>query len=732
MSSTNPTQLTLYAVKQSQLTTAEVDQNFLNLQQTADAAQTSDQVALAIANNSNLGNLQTPVQNAITAAVTAMAQQLTAALSSPNPANITGFKDGSGPVMNLPDFLAYILQVARSGGAVTPPSAPVIITNPYLLFGPSATVTITNASPMVVTWTGHGKPAGSPVQFASTGSLPAPLVAGKVYYVLAAGLATNTFEIGLTAGGAAINGTGAGSGTHTGWSSADVNDAPVYRSGTYSGTTVTTRDLQLTQNGTVIQTITNVADGQTLPNLAASFGNANVGIVELANYGQAVPVSNPSASYPVAAVAGVPAVITAASLTPTANGYLLSVGSWTNTPTGYIKQILNNTNTVVLALTDATTSLLLPTASAPPGASLTARVVATNAASGVGGTGVTPSVSTPPLIVPGGQVPSYTGVASDGTRPVPPGFDPQAVYQVGIPMTRNFGAALYNPDANGYSWQDYLNGNPYGNPFLKPQATGQVFNVPQAGEWSMLVTPSNATGAGAPYMTASVRVAAAAGGGGGGASTFVDISSMGTNSAASGTIAPPGLIQSGDLLLLTASNNGPQSWSTPTGSWTIDDVLQFLTTYGEEAGTWVKFATGSEPASYTLTPAAAEIFGAILVAYRGVVTGIVAHNENKSDSANSNTPSPVWLTVPYTDQQRVVLIGVLDCNASCSATWTKPDSTWSLRGQVDFLGASGQWASIVVMDKLMSGSGNTGSIAASATLSGGALANWMTFTKVIA
>jgi len=80
----------------------------------------------------------------------------------------------------------------------------------------NATVTISNATPGVVSWAAHGLLAGAPVNFSTTGVLPAPLVPGQTYYVLAAGLAAGAFEIGATPGGAAINTTTAGSGVHTG------------------------------------------------------------------------------------------------------------------------------------------------------------------------------------------------------------------------------------------------------------------------------------------------------------------------------------------------------------------------------------------------------------------------------------------------------------------------------------------------------------------------------------
>lgn len=77
----------------------------------------------------------------------------------------------------------------------------------------SATVTITIASPGVVTWTGHGFIPGMPVVFTTTGALPTGITAGTVYYV--GTVATNTFEISATLGGAAINTSGSQSGTHT-------------------------------------------------------------------------------------------------------------------------------------------------------------------------------------------------------------------------------------------------------------------------------------------------------------------------------------------------------------------------------------------------------------------------------------------------------------------------------------------------------------------------------------
>jgi hypothetical protein len=75
-------------------------------------------------------------------------------------------------------------------------------------------VTISQATPGVVTWNAHGLAAGTPIIFSTTGTLPTGLLPGVTYYVVET-IATNTFSVAATPGGAAINTTGAGSGVHT-------------------------------------------------------------------------------------------------------------------------------------------------------------------------------------------------------------------------------------------------------------------------------------------------------------------------------------------------------------------------------------------------------------------------------------------------------------------------------------------------------------------------------------
>lgn len=77
----------------------------------------------------------------------------------------------------------------------------------------NATITMTIASPGVITDTGHGFSANQPVKFKTTGALPTGLTANTWYYVLSP--TTNTYNLSATPGGAAINTTGSQSGVHT-------------------------------------------------------------------------------------------------------------------------------------------------------------------------------------------------------------------------------------------------------------------------------------------------------------------------------------------------------------------------------------------------------------------------------------------------------------------------------------------------------------------------------------
>lgn len=78
---------------------------------------------------------------------------------------------------------------------------------------PVSPVTLTIASPGVVTWAAHGLPANTSIYFTTNGTLPTGIVAGTEYFVKTP--ITNSFNISATAGGAAINFTGSQSGVQT-------------------------------------------------------------------------------------------------------------------------------------------------------------------------------------------------------------------------------------------------------------------------------------------------------------------------------------------------------------------------------------------------------------------------------------------------------------------------------------------------------------------------------------
>lgn len=78
----------------------------------------------------------------------------------------------------------------------------------------SATITMTIASPCVVTWPGRTWVEGEPIKFSTTGTLPTGLVAGTAYYVKSP--SGNTCNVAATPGGTAINTSGSQSGIHAG------------------------------------------------------------------------------------------------------------------------------------------------------------------------------------------------------------------------------------------------------------------------------------------------------------------------------------------------------------------------------------------------------------------------------------------------------------------------------------------------------------------------------------
>lgn len=103
----------------------------------------------------------------------------------------------------------------------------------------TATVTMTIASPCVVTWTSHGLTEGAAVVFTTSGALPTGITSGTTYYV-GKSPGANTFNVSTSranvVAGTSVNTSGSQSGTHT---ATNGDSTP----GTGSGTT----ELELVQ-----------------------------------------------------------------------------------------------------------------------------------------------------------------------------------------------------------------------------------------------------------------------------------------------------------------------------------------------------------------------------------------------------------------------------------------------------------------------------------------------------
>lgn len=135
----------------------------------------------------------------------------------------------------------------------------------------SATITVTIASPAVVTWTAHPLHEGCAIIFSTTGALPTGITAGTIYYV-GKGTTDNTFNIATSfanaVAGTFVNTSGTQSGTHTGTNKTKlrgtgagttelelvngilvnknaITNGPAARKGTYVGTVKTNGSSQI-------------------------------------------------------------------------------------------------------------------------------------------------------------------------------------------------------------------------------------------------------------------------------------------------------------------------------------------------------------------------------------------------------------------------------------------------------------------------------------------------------
>jgi hypothetical protein len=136
--------------------------------------------------------------------------------------------DGYGPVANLSAYTAALPAACRGMFYARKTDGTIVVfagtlnrlyrlDNTTLGWVPVSKVTaltsISNASPGVVTLNNHNLSNGDRLTLTTTGALPTGLSTGITYYVV--NKTANTFELSLTSGGASINTSSAGSGTHS-------------------------------------------------------------------------------------------------------------------------------------------------------------------------------------------------------------------------------------------------------------------------------------------------------------------------------------------------------------------------------------------------------------------------------------------------------------------------------------------------------------------------------------
>lgn len=111
------------------------------------------------------------------------------------------------PIEPVPDT-----WLACDGSAISRTTYPTLFGIVAPVFG---TITVTIASPAVVTATGHGLQIGDQVYLTTTGALPTGMSANTLYYIISSGFGANSFEISASRGGSAVNMSGSQNGTHT-------------------------------------------------------------------------------------------------------------------------------------------------------------------------------------------------------------------------------------------------------------------------------------------------------------------------------------------------------------------------------------------------------------------------------------------------------------------------------------------------------------------------------------
>ena len=503
--------------------------------------------------------------------------------------------------------------------------------------------------------------------------------------------------------------------------SGDVGETVTITPGTYTGSTPTSVSWNVIVNGSIVQNVTNT--NFVIPT-AAGTGARALAISELYTWsGGTNVVGKTSTTATVNAPAAVPANTTVPSITGSAQvGQTLTfnAGSWTNSPTSY-------TFTLYSGGTPAQGGVAVSGPTSQAGSTLTFSITAGLAgatlvlgvkASNVAGASTNPvEAYSSTVVVSGGVAPSYDLTAGA----VGPGWV-SGVFQVGTPMVMDFGSPLNNPSANGYSYQVLRDGVAITGASASNVSNFATYTPVSADaekNLSFWVTASNAGGTTTQTTAAAVTVSAAVGGSGG-TGSFVGTTQTATGfaSVASANLPSYSGTQSGDLLIIIHSNNGPAAPNAPTGGGTWNQTGSTLTSTavggGEECAVFWRIAGSSEPANYVVSAASTEFQGAILLVYRGPTT--VTTSTGSAPASLSASPVTVTfptVTTPGTNNV-VVRLAAIDTDNTPSTSWTA--SGLNLRASMD-IGTQG--ACLVVFDEIVAAAGATGTKTATTTLSAG-------------
>lgn len=226
----------------------------------------------------------------------------------------------------------------------------------YVSTSPSGTVsTLVNGSGLTVKAVkSHKMLENYTLSFETTGTLPSPLVAGQVYFVIPDGLTTTEFQLSDTKNGTPIDTTTAGSGTHSynmeGLTRTNLRenynyiDLTIWQPSEFSNYSLTATNTATSTNLITLSTISyQVKPGMKIIFSGTTFGNIVAGTTYY------VKTSPYSASIPVATVerSGTTATIVTSVNHGLASGQTVDINS-----TG---TALDSDDAVVITVTNATT-----------------------------------------------------------------------------------------------------------------------------------------------------------------------------------------------------------------------------------------------------------------------------------------------------------------------------------------------------------------------------------------